>query len=920
MVRIVRPVAALLAFMAIAPSGAPVALSAAAVTQGAQSVRVSGVVRDQQNALPLPGVPVSVAGTDLVVHTDVDGRYSLALAPGKYQLQVGMDGYQERTIDLDVRDQAVTVDVSLSMARYTEEVTVRGQAVDAATSTAEAQLIERKRASVITDNLGADEMKKNSDSDAAAALTRVTGLSVVDSQYIFVRGLGERYSNTTLNGAVVPTTEPDKKVVPLDMFPSGLLNSVSVIKSYVPDRSAEFAGGLVEIAPMNFPRRTVLDVAYKFGWNSETSGDALGYSGSGSDWLGYDDGLRALPSAVPDRKVIRGGIFTPDVGVLRPDLEAIGESFANNWNLRRRSGRPQQTGGFTYGSRFGKVGVLASYTQAYREQEREERQVFYRTSDDGLSIFSDYDMTFGTKEATIGAIGNLSLELNPSNRFTFQNFYTHSGSDEARVFQGFNSDIATNIRNQRLFWVEEELVSTGLTGEHFIRGLANSRLDWRATVSRAQRDEPDLREVLYEENAGEFVLADESQSGLRMFNALDDDSIDVAANWSAFSAIGGRPTQFKFGAQYVNRKRDFASRRFRFVPVNLSGLDTSLPPEQLYTAANIGPRFEIKEETRTTDFYDAEQDTTAAYAMGDFALSSRVRLVAGARVERFDMVVNTFDLFDFSDDPEVIPARIEETDVFPSANLVVSPRADHNLRIGFSQTVNRPEFRELAPFEFTDIVGGRAVVGNPDLKRALIRNYDVRYEIFPRADEVFAASFFVKDFSDPIERIIEPTAQLRTSFTNAKSARNVGVELEARRALTENLLVGGNYTWVDSTITLEPAAAQVQTSLERPLVGQSGNIFNVFAQAAAGPAVIRVLYNYFDERISDVGAQGLPDILEEGRGTLDLVLSARVRRLNIRFSAENLTDPDYEFTQGGQTQRLYRLGRTFAVNFGFSAF
>jgi len=897
-----------------APSGPAV--------QNVQTVRVTGVVRDHSNAVVLPGVPVEVVATRQVVHTDVDGRYILDLPPGDHQIKVALDGYEPKTITVQANGiRELMLDVALAMSRYSETVDVQGEVIDMQASSAEAQLIERKRANVISDNLGGDEMKRNADGDAAAALQRVTGLSVVDNQYVFVRGLGERYSNTTLNGAVVPTTEPDKKVVPLDMFPSGLLSSVSIVKSYSPDRSAEFAGGLVEIAPLKLPSRTVLDLSWNLGRNSITSGNVLGYAGSGSDWRGFDDGLRSLPSAVPDRKVIRGGIYTPDVGVLQEDLESIGEAFANTWNLGTRSARPNQTGGLTFGARAGKFGVLASYTQSYKEQERSERQVFYRTSGEGLSVFSDYDLTFGTRQAVIGAVGNLAFELNPSNRVTFENFYTHSGKDEARTFEGFNADIATDIRNQRQFWIEEALLSTGLTGEHFVRGMANSRFDWRATFSRAQRDEPDLREVLYERNAGEFVLADESQSGLRMFNALDDDSVDVAANWTTFSAINRRPAQFKFGGQHVKRTRDFSSRRFRFVPLTLSGFDTTQQPEQLYTAANIGSRFEIKEETRPTDFYDAEQDTTAFYGMTDITLSQKLRIMAGARLERFDMQVNTFDLFDFSDDPEIVTGRIEETDIFPSANVVFSPRPDQNLRLGFSQTVNRPEFRELAEFEFTDIVGGRAVVGNPNLKRALIQNYDMRYEVFPGANEVLAASFFVKRFADPIERIIVPTAQLSTSFTNAKSARNIGVELEARRRLNQHVLLGGNYTWVDSNISLEPAAAQVQTSLERALVGQSRNIVNVFVQATAGPAVVRLLYNYFDSRITDVGAQGLPDILEEGRGTLDLVLSARLqRRLNVRLSGENLTDSNYEFTQGGQVQRLFRLGRTFTINFGFSAF
>jgi TonB-dependent receptor len=376
--------------------------------------------------------------------------------------------------------------------------------------------------------------------------------------------------------------------------------------------------------------------------------------------------------------------------------------------------------------------------------------------------------------------------------------------------------------------------------------------------------------------------------------------------------------QVKFGASFVDRERGFTSRRFRFIPINTSGLDLTLPADQLFTAANIGPAFEIKEETRATDTYDATQTIGAFYAMTDLSLSGRARLVGGARIERFDQEVNTFDLFDLEGD--VITASLEKTDVFPAVNLVYNVRADQNLRFGFSQTVNRPEFRELAPFEFTDIVGGRAVVGNPDLQRALIQNVDARWEMFPGGDQVVAASFFYKHFSDPIERIVEPTAQLRTSFTNAESAQNVGIELEARRRFADLVMVGANYTFVNSAITLASAAAQVQTSLERPLAGQSENLFNAVFEVGRGPMVARVLYTFFGERISDVGSLGLPDILEDGRGTVDFILSARWRALRLRFTAENLGDEELTFTQGGLVQRQYTLGRSVAFNIGVAAF
>ena len=891
-----------------------------------ETVQVVGVVRDEFNAIALPGVPVEVVGTSDVAYTDVDGRYSLRLTPGPHQIRVALEGYQERVVDVQVPsdERSVRADVGLAMNKFTDSVTVVGTTDLAELATSEGQLVVRQRASAITDNMASQEMRQNADGDAAAAMSRVTGLSVVDN-FVYVRGLGERYSNTTLNGSAIPTTEPDRKVVPLDLFPSGLLSSVSVSKSYTPDRSADFAGGLVEIVPLKFPSQTLLDVSWSLGFNSLTSGkDGIGYAGGGSDWRGFGLDTRALPAQVPaGEKVIRGGIYTPGVGVLQAELEPIGESFSNVWNLTSRSAKPNQTGGLTFGTNVGnKLGLMLSYTQSYKEQFNDERQVFYRTSGDGtLSEFSDYQLQYATRRANIGAVANVSVQPTPTQRFTWENFYTHSGKDEARTFEGFNSDIATDIRNQRLFWVEEELFATGITGEHFFNGLSNSRIDWRATVSGATRDEPDLREVLYERNGPVFVLSDESQSGLRMFNTLNDDTKDAMANWSVFGSLNGLPAQVKFGGQYVNRTRDFTSRRFRFVPLNTSGLDLTAPPETLFASANIGPNYEIKEETRVTDTYAAEQTTGSFYAMTDLALTTRARIIGGLRVERFDQHVDTFDLFDFEGDPDIIRATIEETDVFPGVNFVYAVRPDQNFRASFSQTVNRPEFREVAPFEFTDIVGGRAVVGNPDLKRSLIQNYDLRYELFPAAEEVVAVSFFFKRFDDPIERVIEPTAQLRTSYTNADSASNVGFEFEGRKRLSDNLLVGANYTFVDSSVELTAAAAQVQTSLERPLAGQSQNLVNFMVEARGGDTSIRLLYNFFGERITDIGALGLPDIVEDGRGTLDLILSTRVAdKLSVRFSAENLTDEDYLSNQGGQLQRLYNLGRTFSFNFGYSAF
>jgi hypothetical protein len=901
-----------------------------------RSVRVTGVVRDEANAIALPGVPVEVVGTSDVVYSDVDGRYVLQLRPGKHQLKVVLEGYQERLINVEVGDQrTMTADVGLTMKGLTETVVVQGQAVDVETSSAEAQLIERRQAPVITDNIGSQEMKDNGDRNAASAMERVTGVSVVDNSYVFVRGLGERYSNTTLAGSVIPTTEPDKKVVPLDLFPTGLIDSVQVSKSYSPDKSAEFAGGLVQIVPMKLPSGPTADFSYGIGYFSTATGVDIPLSPLGSrDFWGYDNGARALPAGFPSTKIVRQGIYTPDVGFPSNEITEYGRMLENLWRPATESGSPGQTWSATFGNRFKNLGVVASVSQSYREQFIEEDRLFYRIGDAGtLDPTSDYHIQTGTQRAQLGIVANFSYQFSTNQRLSFENFYTHMGHDEGRFFEGQNADNARDYRNTRLQFIEEGLFSNAVSGEHFFQNLSNSRLDWRANFARASRDEPDLRETLYERALNSapgvvYTYADESQSGFRMFNELSDDTADVAVNWATLRTTGGRPTQYKFGFSYIDRSRDFLSRRFHFIPITTQKadagnilFDNTLPPEQIFVESNIGTALRFNEETRPTDGYRGDQTTTSGYGMVDLSMSSRTRLIVGARVEGFDQTVVTQDPFGLFQ-REVL-AQNNNTDFFPSVNFVLGATANSNIRLSYSTTVNRPEFRELAEFEFTDVVGNRAVKGNADLQRALIQNIDARWEMFSGARGVVAASVFYKYFDSPIERVVIASANPIVTFQNADHARNFGVELEVGRQLGSHFFVNANYTFVDSKITLSPEQLGVQTSAERPLAGQSENLLNVGAEAFFGGFSTRVLYNFFGDRISDVGANEAPDIIEQGRGSLDVVLAQRLRGLTIRATLENLTDSDYLWTQSLQvdrTQRLYNSGRAYTVTFSYSLF
>jgi hypothetical protein len=320
-------------------------------------------------------------------------------------------------------------------------------------------------------------------------------------------------------------------------------------------------------------------------------------------------------------------------------------------------------------------------THSYKEQYLEEDRRFFRIGDDNaLDATSDYHILTGTQKAQLGVVGNLSYQFRPSQRISFENFYTHSGRDEGRFFEGQNVDNARDYRNNRLQFIEEGLIANAIGGEHFFQTMSNSRIDWRVNYARATRDEPDLRETLYERPLNSaanvpYTYADESQSGFRMFNELDDDTVDAMANWSITRAAGGRPTQYKFGVNFIDRSRDFRSRRFHFIPITTQKADAGnllfdnlLQPEEIFIPANIGAAFRLNEETRPTDAYAGEQTTSAGYGMVDISLTNRTRLIAGARVERFDQTVTTQDPFGLF--AREVQASNENTDFFPAINFV----------------------------------------------------------------------------------------------------------------------------------------------------------------------------------------------------------------------------------------------------------
>ena len=897
---------------------------------------VLGFVYDASTGNAIPQVQVELAGpATITAVTTIEGSYTIdGVPPGTYKATFQSPHYQAVAVEGLVVVAGEMIDGSTVMSSTSEKTVVDVVAeITPAVATAEAMLVERRLSSTVSDTIGAEEIKGGMASDAAEALEKVTGVTTMND-FVYVRGLDPRYSATTLNNAMLATTEPERRVVPLDLFPANLINNIKVLKTYSPDLQGEFSAGLVQVETTEFPTKPTFSVSYSIGFNDQTQGSAwLDYPGGGRDFFGFDDGSRSLPAAIPsDTRVDR---FNFSSG----ELQELGRQFSTNWERSTRDlNRPSMSWNVVAGNTFGKLGVVGALTFSNSLQtifDQERNYYFpppgYAQGVAGAPVLqSAFDYDESTESSRLGGVFNLSYQFSPAHKVAWRNFYSHDTDDNARYYEGYYQDFNTDIRNQRLRYIERTIQNSQVESEHLFKGLGNSVLTWSMAYSRAARDEPDLRESLQIYEGGDFRFFDDSQSAFRMFNDLEETILNPGVDMLVPFYRGSFSGALKFGANYASRGRDFRSRRFRFNLRGSRGIDLTLPPNQLFAEENIRPwGFELNETTRITDAYRGVRDVFGYYGMVELNFGAKWRLISGLRVEDVNQNVTTFDQFNPAAGREEAPFQTKN--YLPAVNLIYSISPKQNLRVGYSRTVSRPDFRELARFGFLNVVGGLQTIGNPDLRQTDISNYDVRWEYFPGGNQLLAASFFYKDFESPIEQTMIAAVALLRTFTNARAAKNYGIEAEFRRGLNflspklREFAVSSNFTFVDSNIDLSGRSRQILTSLQRPMQGQSRYVANVIAEWARPKArsTARFYLNYFSNRIADVGAFGLPDVIQDGMTTTDLVYEYMLKgedRWKIRAAVENLGDARWRWTIGGLTYHRYYMGRSFTIGTSFRVF
>ena len=915
--------------------------------------RLSGSLRNAEDGAAIEGARIFISGQGRDVRSDAEGRFEIELPPGAYSVSVLHSGFNTLTrdgIEVPPGDVArLGLELTPSGTELPEFVVIEPYIAGSLASVLE----ERRTEQAVANILGSEQISKAGDSDAASALRRVTGLTLVDGRFIYIRGLGERYSSTLLNGANVPSPDATRRVVPLDLFPTGIVDSIAVKKGYTSDLPGEFGGGTVEIRTRTVPETGFFDIEYTMGHLEGTTGkEGLGYRGGGSDWTGYDNGTRAQPPLMAET-IADGTQLQPfnrftGRGIPTDELEVIGESLPVNWDVQRSSVAPNlgltAAGGDAWEvGQNTRLGFLAAGAYKSDWASNQEHRIEFVNSGGGL-LESENDYLLHTTNRSIDLSGFVTLgaEIGENHSLAYNWMLLRNTTDRALIEQGFNKDAdGGDVRFTELEWVEREMTANQLLGEHTLSALGRLKLDWQYTTATASSDAPDTRRYRYDpdpltEDETDYIFSIRNDSNQRRWSELEDESDSWNLDFAVpFEWFDNTDASLLFGLNEVEKARDSSIRRFSYRsrgPVSGSiELRRNGSVEDIIFADTIAPDgWQVEEVTIATDAYTAQQTIEAWHAGFDISFGEVLRLAGGVRDEQSTQSVSTFNLFDPDRNPVI--SSLDTDDTFPYLSGTWSI-GDQQFRFGYGESINRPDFTELSASLYKDPILDRLVKGNPDLDVAYVTHYDIRWDYYFNESEFISLGVFMKEFDQPIESVILASADSDlTSFDNADAAENFGVEFELYKTLGfldrrwgwgsiwDHLYLSANYAWIDSEITLSEDNAAIQTSDKRPLQGQSPYVLNFQVGYDGEDRRINaaLLFNVFGERIVDVGTNGSPDIYEQPRESLDFVYSQSFGNWKLKAKLTNLLDPDRKLTQGIETTRISRAGREYSIGLEYA--
>ena len=926
---------------------------------------VLGLIIDSDNARPLADARVEVIGRKETTRTDNQGFYKLTLPAGTYELRV----YAPLRQGLRLRNVTVfagkTTRVDANLRAVTEaEVTQTVEVVaEAAAATEQTQLLIRQKAAGVSDNVSAETIGKSTDSDVAEAIVRAPAITLADDKFVVVRGLGERYSVASLNGSRLPSTDPSKRIPPFDIFPADFIAALNIIKSYTPDLPGDFAGALIDIKLAEPPSKLTYSLGTSMSFNTETtfrSVDTYTSPCGTSDWFTLGADCRSLPGLFGNSSI------GPASSITTPQMRAYVASLPNNWNINWVTAPPNFSVKGAIGDSFGPFGfnLAANYGSKWKIKRDAIYDVIKNIEETPgqptTYALDQFTYNVSDREVQVGALWTSQYKIDEDNVVAGRALVQRVADDQTWAGRGTKETFGANkpLYPSNTIYTLNQLGFGQLEGHHH---LSIADADWRAAWAPSLQQVPDAKYLIYQANDGPpATLSPDPTSGLRTFANLNEFLQDYHGDVSLpfFTRLphtdvwSGLEAQFKTGLAYQTRDRTFDYRRFNNqfgtsgVPSDFSG-----PPQSIFVPDNysnrVGP-LTFGEGTTSNDSFEGTEQVAGAYGMFDLPLlKDRLSFVGGSRVEYSYIVAKGAS-------PTLEPVKTIQNnlDPMPSAILKYTPRDDMSVRATFSQTVSRPDFRELTPTVFPALPGQSILQGNPNLVQTNITSYDLRWEWFFTPLELVSAGFFYKQLDKPIElAAVVATSSYYDIFVNAQTGNLWGFELEGRKNFDFLVPYAAEVSWLSAAapaladLTLEINASVIQsevtgiddpvqqitvTNTTRPLLGQPPFNVNAALQYADDDlGTFRLSYRTVARTIAAAGTDvqpdnpsgALPDQYKERRDSLDFAWIAEFTAWDTpftgKFGVENMLNDDYRTTQGPITVEQYRTGATFTFGIGY---
>ncbi len=881
---------------------------------------IRGTIKDAKTKEDIIGATILVQGANKGAATDINGFFSFGKLPvGSYSLKVSFVGYESKIYEgVKVEANQVT-ELNLSLAEEAATLAEVKVVAQKLTNTEVSVISEIKAAQLVVSGISAAQITKTLDRTAAEVVKRVPGVTIFGERFINIRGLNERYNTVQLNNAFAPSMETDVRSFSFDIIPAGQIDRILVFKSPSAEIPGEFAGGVVKIFTKSIPENNFLTFDISTAHREGTTGAAfMGTKNASLAWTGFDQGYFDLPKSFPiDRNAL--------INMGASGIDAIGASLKNNWVPIQSTALPDMraslSGGlkFDLGSvRLGNVTAINySNTRSIFNMERNDWGYSnIQTTGEADEVFNYVDNQY-SNAIRLGVSHNWSARFANGSVVEFKNLFNQLANTQYIQRTGFDNGSNWDIRS--FDQVFRGIYTGQLTGRHEFQS-GSLKTDWMVGYNTAYRNQPDYKRFRYNVDGSSsslYIPNGAAQTFLlgRTYINMDESSYTAAFNIDKRVQVSeGKELDFKAGLFYEDKVREFGARNIGYVKSTPS-FQTTLPIDQLFSPQNFNSRTGIKidEQTNPNDSYNATNNLFAAYVSANYALGKKLNAIVGVRAEQNSQKLNSADLVG-----KAINYDNTRLDVLPSFNLTYNFTEKSLLRLAYGKTLNRPEFRELAPFSFYDFVNNRTVSGNPLLKNAEIQNFDFRYEFYPTPSELVSVAAFYKDFTNPIEVVFASGANPILNFSNAKSAYSTGIEAELRKNLNAsqpNSILGKtslvfNGTYIFSRVKLDESVAQDQSD-NRPLQGQSPYIVNAGINYNDSQKGLQLNFNYnvIGKRIFAVGnnfGSPYPDWFEMPRHVIDLSFSKQLTKaIMIKGGVSDILNQGNTILQDGNQDQVF---------------